>query len=467
MLDAVRAAERCADPEPVLARPFLMQAAELDQVDLVSLTNAIRRLPGLRISEWKSCLNAVRREALAPAAQNGDGDWRSVLDRTQSGTPRPTMDNVMRALAAHPHWREALRYDEFAEEVVVAVVDPLGRPPRKWRDIDDLYLTAWFQQHGLYVNKIIARDGLTAAAAKRSYHPVREYLAGLKWDGEPRLDTFGLRYLGCDDSVYSGAVCARWLISGVARIFQPGCKADHCLVMEGAGGIGKTTALEVLGGQWYHSESASAEHTDTLRNLRGKWIVELNEAETLRRTSMARFKSFLSDAQDRYRDPFEIRPGDRQRQNIFAMTVDRPFEHEDEAGGRRFWPVVCRYIDVPGLRRDRDQIWAEAVDRYRAGSAWHITKEVLETVKREQQSRFASDVWEPVIAAWLDKRREFGRFYPTTEEILHQVIEKPKGTWTQNDKVRVGRVMRHCGYVHAKTREGYEWRRMADKYDGA
>ena len=231
------------------------------------------------------------------------------------------------------------------------------------------------------------------------HHPVRERLNGLKWDGTARLDSWLTDYLGVEPATgydaeksqahrYTSEVGLRWLISAVARVYQPGCKADHCLILEGPQGVGKSTAAATLALEdaWFADEIADLGTKDSAQDLRGKWIIELGELSALKRGEIERVKAFMSRKVDHYRPSYGRRSQDFPRQCVFIGITNADAYLGDETGGRRFWPVKVGKIDLEKLKADREQLWAEAVAAYRAGEKWWLDK-ATEALARERAGR--------------------------------------------------------------------------------
>ena len=189
---------------------------------------------------------------------------------------------------------------------------------------------------------------------------------------------------------------------------------------------------------------------------RGVWIIEIAELDSMSRAEVSKVKGFISRTSDRFRPPYGKRLIESARQCVFAGSVNHSTYLRDETGGRRFWPVTCTRILIDDLRRDRDQLWAEAVARYRAGERWWLdTAELVLAAEQEQADRYEGDAWDELMAKWIE-----GRESVSIDEILTMCLDKAKGTWTQSDKNRVSRSLRALGWERHKTgpRIRREWR---------
>jgi predicted P-loop ATPase len=252
----------------------------------------------------------------------------------------------------------------------------------------------------------------------------------------------------------------RWLVSAVARIFRPGAKADCCLILEGAQGIRKSTALRTLAGEYFTDELADLGSKDAAMQTRGVWIIELSEMDSLSHSEVARIKAFMSRTTDRFRPPYGMRLVESPRQCVFAGTVNHSTYLRDETGGRRFWPVACGRIDVDELAHDRDQIWAEAKARFDAGAVWWLeSAELVQMAADQQMDRYEGDPWEEVIAPWVESRSSV-----SISEVLEKCLQKLQALWTQTDKNRAARCLRALGWERYRERHGtrLEWRYRKD-----
>ena len=229
----------------------------------------------------------------------------------------------------------------------------------------------------------------------------------LRWDGMPRLDAWTMTHLGAEDTPLNRAFGSRWMISAVARIMRPGVKADHMLILEGPQGAKKSSALKVLAGEeWFTDELAEIGCKDAAQQMRGIWIIEIAELDAISRAEVSRIKAFLTRTTDRYRPPYERYIVTVPRQCVFAGSVNPETYLRDETGNRRFWPVRCGTIDLDALARDRDQLWAEAVKRYRDGAIWWLDEpDLIAGAKAEQDRRYQTDAWDARIDRWLTYER--------------------------------------------------------------
>jgi predicted P-loop ATPase len=407
-------------------------------------------LEGLAPEPGASC------SAHAPFAEN-EPDWSRLLLRNRSGNPTACVQNALVALRFSREWNGVLHFNESALQVVAKALPPWDSRdvPFAWRDDDDVRAAAWMQQHGVMITKEVMGQAIQTVAREFPFHPIREYLDTLRWDKIPRIDDWLTLYLGVDPSEYTRAVGTKWLIGAVARVFRPGCKNDTCLVLEGPQGLLKSTALKTLADPWFTDEIADLGTKDAALQVRGVWIIELAELDAMGRPETSRIKAFMSRSTDRYRPPYGRHLVEVPRESVFAGTVNHQTYLKDETGGRRFWPVQCENASIAELRRDRNQLWAEAVVRYRAGENWWIDSAQLSAAAaEEQQERYDSDPWQPLIEDWVGDRSQV-----TVEQILRNCVEKRHCDWTQGDKNRVARCLRAMGWTRKRGRKNERGKR--------
>ena len=276
---------------------------------------------------------------------------------------------------------------------------------------------------------------------KARFHPVRDYLNGVKWDDEPRLDTFMHNYFGAETTPYHSAVGRSTLIAGVARIFEPGCKADHVPILEAGQGKFKSTSFEALTYPWFSDEIADLGSKDASMQVRAAWCIEIAELSAMARPEVEKVKAFISRRTDRFRPSYGRRVIEVPRQSFFVGSTNAEAYLKDDTGGRRFWPVACGNIDVDAIIKDRDQLWAEACALYRNGVKWWLTEEDSKKAKEEQDKRYAEDAWMESIANHVEGKDE-----TSVDDILTRAIDKPISQRTQLDMNRVASCLRLLGY---------------------
>jgi putative DNA primase/helicase len=412
--------------------------------------------------------------------------WERELILNDRGEPKRCLANVLLILACDPRWSGVIAYDDFAKCVVTQSAPPArqteaptARRTGEWSEEDSIRTAAWLTaEHGIDAPTTMVDQAVSAIAHRNVVHPVRDWMRGLTWDECERLPTMLSVYFGAADGAYTRGVGVRWMISGVARIFEPGCQADCTLVLEGAQGTGKSTGLEafVPVRSWFADTGIILGDKDSYQALRRKLIYELSEMASVKGREIERVKAFLSARTDSYRPSYGRRNVDHPRQVIFAATTNESAYLIDSTGNRRFWPVRCSQIDVEGIRRDRDQLWAEARVRYDRGEAWHVDSGAFARLcAEEQEGRVLSDPWTEIVARWLEAPTvnrydvlDGGRELVTlnvaeglmTSDVLVGALGRKAGEISRSDESRVGVVLRDLGFESRQRREGAAGQRV-------
>lgn len=385
-------------------------------------------------------------------------DWRDRLQRSTTHALKKNLHNAAVALRWAPELAGLVLLDEFAGRVEVARETPWGaRAGAAWSDRDTLALADWLQSNGPEIAPPTAEQAVELVAHENRRHPVRDWLDGLEWDKERRLDDWlntylGAPYEGREHMAYVRAVGARWMISAVARAVDAPCQVDTAIILEGEQGAGKSTAARTLAGnEWFADQLADMGSKDSSQDLRGKWVVELGELAAMRGPDVEKVKAFMSRQVDHYRPSYGKRSVDVPRQCVFIGSTNRDDYLHDETGNRRFWPVRVGEINVPLLRDHRRQLWAEAAHRHRAGEEWWLGGELADFAAREQAARLQRDPWHDAIVDWLDRQTLKEHAIP---DILRLALDFRTQDMGQREMNRVSRVLRVAGWERERVRVG-------------
>lgn len=394
----------------------------------------------------------------------------------------PSAGQLAAVLRAHPDWkRVGIWRNLMSTEVHCDQAPPCGGEAGAWGDDQDKRLTAWVaQQWGVSVSTRLAAEAIELVANQTSRHPVQEYLDQLSWDGNPRLDTWLTDCAGVRPSPYTNAVGAKTLISAVLRAMEPGSKVDTMLILEGPQGLRKSSLIAALvpNSNWFAEDlGADIGDKDALQGLRGKWIIELAEMANMNRAKADKVKQFLSSRVDRYRPSYGRRTKDFPRQAVFIGTINPGGDGgylSDPTGGRRFWPVSCHKVDLDRVRAERDQLWAEAVVRYRQGEPCWLDEVTEALAKEEQTDRMPSNPWESRVNAYLDGQhttdvgpdRWRSHRHPLREVRIEEIFEactnRLMGARDVRDQKLIAEVLKNRGWIKTRAAIGgrrlYVWR---------
>ena len=339
-----------------------------------------------------------------------DTDWLKKLDMDSRGEFEGTIDNAYLILTNDPNLKHSYYYDEFKERPIVSGDLPWAkfnlRMTDGWTDTDDAGLRRYLEKvyHIDNFNKI--KDAIELAMADHRKHPVREYLEALSWDGVERADSIFIDYLGADDSDYTRQVTRKSLIGAVARIFQPGCKHDHMLVLVGPQGCRKSTTIMKLGKNWYSDSLYTVTGKEAYEQLQGYWIIEMGEMAATRKAELEQIKQFMSKQSDNFRSAYARRTMDHPRQCCFFGTTNDEEFLRDPTGGRRFWPVTVTnkgvYESDKMTEETVDQVWAEIVIRYKAGERWHLDRDIELKAREVQEEHTEMNGKQGLIEEFLE-----------------------------------------------------------------
>ena len=315
--------------------------------------------------------------------------------------------NIVLALQTEPELKGAFGYDEMLRAEVL--LRPLfGDDPnfkrRPLTDTDITTVQAHLQWFGFpRLGKDTAHQAVDTYARENSFHPIRDYLNGLVWDGIDRLPEWLHAYAGAENTTYTQGIGRMFLIGMVARILRPGCKLDYLMIIEGDQGLLKSQMCAVLAGEYFSDHLPDITGKECSQHLRGKWLIEVAELRAYSRAAVDQFKEFLARDTERYRPPWGRKEIHEPRQCVFLGTTNKQLYLRDETGNRRFWPVKIRGIKLGCLQQDRDQLFAEAVWHFKNGEPWWPDADFERTaIATAQEDRYEVDAWEEPIRRYLD-----------------------------------------------------------------
>lgn len=314
---------------------------------------------------------------LAPNALT-DVEWMktSTLRYDDNGRVKSTLDNMLKILVHDQALSGRIAFDRFASRYVAKGALPWNMTPgtRLWTDADDAGLRWYLENKYEVTGRDKVQDAMIMNAEQNGFNEVLDYLKSLKWDGVPRLDTLFIDYLGAEDNIYTRAVARKSLTAAVARAFEPGCKYDTMPILVGRQGAGKSTLIRTIGKKWYADGLSTFEGKEAAESIQGKWIIEAGEMAGYTRAEENASKQFLSRQVDVFRQAYGRRTQEYPRRCVFFGSSNQYEFLKDITGNRRFWPIDIDaqkptknvYVNLPG---EVDQIWAEAVVRYKNGES--------------------------------------------------------------------------------------------------
>lgn len=328
-------------------------------------------------------------------------EWMQKLECTKAGDLKPTMRNIIRILENDPLLSGHLWHDQFSGFDIVEGGLPWDRSATQWGNRDDANLRVYFDERYGITSKDKIKDAKESVLTKNRKHPIRDYLNGLVWDGKNRLDTLIIDYIGAEDNELNRAMTRKQFTAAVARVMNPGCKYDYCLIMSGPEGIGKSTLCSVMGGEWFSDSLYTMEDKAGMEQIRGGWVIELPELGGMKRSEVEQVKAYITRQSDNYRPAYGTVMERHPRQCVFFGTTNETYFLKGDTGNRRFWvisvnPDLRKVEDTrKALEADRDQLWAEAVWRYREGEQLYLPME-LEKQARSRQDEFSDNNDDPL-----------------------------------------------------------------------
>lgn len=314
-------------------------------------------------------------------------------------------------------------YNQFSEDIEY-VKEPIwdsGASVGKNLDDEDLTNIRYYisKVHNFEPNKHLVAEACLLLSKRQSYHPVKRYIESAVWDSTARIDEWLIRSINCDDNCYTRMASSKFLIAAVNRVYNPGCKFDHMLILEGSQGIGKSTLVEIMAGDYYLDTNFENRDKDLVDSMRGVFMIEISELSGMNKKDIDWLKSFLSKKVDRVRLPYAARSKDFKRKCVFIGTYNPSGNNmylRDDTGNRRFWPIECKgAVHFDWLRANKSQLWAEAFYRFKSGEKYYIDNpEALLILSGIHNERELESPTHRIIRDWLGVR---------TEVTMSQIIE--------------------------------------------
>lgn len=351
----------------------------------------------------------------APEIEVPDMSWTEGLClNSKTGECECTIENALLILNNDPNLKGAIAVNQLLNAPVLRRAVPWRRRLMdtrngdRWTDADDSQLRAYMERVWKFTGRDKIQDAWNVITDENAYHPVREYLNSLTWDGKSRVDTLLIRHMRAEDNDYVRAVTRKWMIGAVKRIMEPGCQFDAMIVLAGPQGIGKSRFGRILSRGWFTDSLGRMDASkDAYERLNGVWIAEVAELAAAKKSEVEDIKNFLTKTSDVYRAAYAKQTSEKKRQCVFYATTNNYSMLRDSTGNRRFWVVDCTGQDrgrLVGLEDEVDQLWAEAVTYWRSGESLWLDNEMLNAeATRIQEEHTMIDDMVGIVQEFLDK----------------------------------------------------------------
>ncbi len=330
-------------------------------------------------------------------------------------------------------------------------------------------LRSWLHEnYTMLPSTTAAEEAVALVASRNARDPHREWLEGLRWDGECRLDRMLADCFGVPESDLTRAQGRKWAISAVARALRPGCQVDTILILKGPQGARKTSGFRALAGDDYFAAPAiDPGSKDSVLATHGVWIIEWAELDSLKRSETTAVKAFISERADRIRVPYQRRPQTFPRRCVFIGTTNDDAFLTDTTGDRRFWVVASERVDLDRIVATREQLWAEAVARYRSGEQWWLT-DAEDTLRSKANEAYRyEDPWISVIEGWMsenpdpfeldDLMYDAGQRATRFDSARRPGLALSPGRANQYDRQRAKRLLLGMGLTERRVKDGGRW----------
>lgn len=341
-------------------------------------------------------------------------EWIAELETEGRGNAiKNTINNAVIILMNDENIKDRFGFNEFEQRETAIKALPWDKEgthyPRPLSDSDDAQLRLYMERcYGLTKKENIS-DALTVVVRNNTYHPVRDYLDSVEWDGVERLDTLFIDLFGAADTEYTRAVTRKSFCAAVSRIYNPGCKYDYVLVIVGDQGVGKSTTLAKMGRDWFSDSMPTITGKEALEQIQGSWLIELGELAGLRKAEVDAVKHFISKKEDRFRVAYGRRVEHFPRRCVFFATTNEEDFLRDVTGNRRFWVVNCKgsrgTIDFKGYLTPGmvSLLWAEAKEKLAKGETLYLPEELEEEARIIQDRHLETDERSGLVRKYLER----------------------------------------------------------------
>lgn len=349
--------------------------------------------------------------AMDQAEFDEDLDWRLMLDRTEKGNYKATLNNVV-SILKNMAGRDCIRYDSFSHREFYSKQTPwAGVQQKALEDIDSIRVKSWIgDKFGFEPSTNLVNEALTFIAKENSFDPVLESLENLPaWDGVERLDTWLANHFEAEgDPEYLAQVFRKWIVAMVVRTYEPGAKFDWMPIFEGPQGAGKSSFGNLLVGDKYFLDwLPDLSNKDAALALQGAWGVEMGELAQFRKSELEAIKAFITRTTDKIRPPYGVKVLEIPRRCVFFGTTNSETYLKDDSGNRRFKPVKVGWLNFEQLREDRDQLFAEALMLYKSGFESARTLELTDAAKQFEREIHAEKMVSDDSDLMADLLRKF------------------------------------------------------------
>jgi putative DNA primase/helicase len=341
---------------------------------------------------------------------NENIDWMTELDVDTRGRYLSTANNINAILANDKRLKEAFKQNDFDSKRYVFKNLPWRKidEPEPIRNVDYAGVRNYIESVYGISGTLKIDDSLALEFEKRSFHPIKDYLYGLEWDGTPRLETLLIEYFGADDNLYTREAIRKTLVGAVARVLNPGCKFDLVLTLVGDQGTNKSSFFKLLGKEWFSDTFMTVQGKEALEQIQGAWIIEIAELSGFRKAEVEAVKHFLTKQEDQFRPAYARASETFKRQCIFIGTTNKKDFLNDPTGNRRFMPIDVNPKEIKKdvwseLPDEVDQIWAEAMVMYREGEDLYLSGKAEKAAKSEQMKHSEVDDRRGLIEQYLEK----------------------------------------------------------------